>query len=209
VLLFAAGCHGKATAPATLLDGSPVEAPAVALEDVSGAVILTTLRVVSAGAMRSGSPAARCLGGPARGARQVGRIVERTGVDSQTITVRDPLGVTACDATRAGGRGWCGSSFGRLYGGRLRDPRLDIGGCTTRTRVPVAFAWVEPDPKAKYVVVAEEGFTEVYEPAAGLPIRLSTRDLSADAVGASFAVTEHDAGGRLLRRFELDAVPAG
>jgi hypothetical protein len=139
-------------------------------------------------------------------------VVARTGVDGKTVTVRTFSGLIACDTTRRGRNEsgpWCGSSFGRLYDGRLRDPRLDIGPCTTRDGTPVAFAWIEPDPRVRYLAVADSGYVEVYEVAAGLPTRISTRNVRADAAGASFEVTEHDARGALLRRLELDAVPAG
>jgi hypothetical protein len=149
-----------------------------------------------------------CLRGPARGTRPRGSIVERTGVDGESVTIRDSAGVTACDSVRSGSARWCGSSFGRLYGDHLRDPRLDIGGCTRRGDTSIAFAWVEPDHGARYIAVEGDGYAEVYQPAAGLPVRISTRDVS-DGTGATFHVTEHDARGGLLRRFELQVVPAG
>jgi hypothetical protein len=136
-----------------------------------------------------------------------GSIVERVGVDGRSTTLRDAAGVTACDGTDSGGR-WRGSSFGRLYGGRLRDPRLDIGSCL-RAGTPVAFAWIDPGPETTYIAVAQPGYAEVYEVVGRLPIRVTTRDVRRDFSAASFRFTEHDAQGRLLRRVELEAVPAG
>jgi hypothetical protein len=97
-----------------------------------------------------------------------------------------------------------------LYEGHLRDPRLDIGGCNTADGRPVASAWVEPAPGARYVVVEQPGFAEVYEVAATMPVRISTiSGLNEAPLGASFRVSEHDAQGRLLRSYELEAFPAG
>ena len=208
VLLLSTGCNGKPSAPRTLADGSAAEPPPVALEDVSAPVVVTAYRVVSAQAIGKGSSTASCLRGHARGFRPKGWIVERTGVDGETVTIRDPAGVIACDSAKAGPSRWCGSSFGRLYGGDLRDPRLDIGACTSH-EAPIAFAWVEPDPGARYVTVVNGSYDEVYPTSAGLPVRVSTRDVARDGAGATFRASEHDARGMLLRRFELHAVPAG
>jgi hypothetical protein len=136
-----------------------------------------------------------------------GGIAVRIGVDGESVTMRDRAGVTACDGTGAPAA-WCGSSFGRLYLGRLRDPRLDIGGCL-HAGAPIAFAWIDPGPGTRYVAVVQPGYAEVYEAAGGLPVRVTTRDVRADSSGASFQFTEHDARGRLLRRAQVDAVPAG
>lgn len=206
-LLLVGGCNGKSSAP-LLLDGSRPRKPAVALEAVQGPAVMTRVHEVPASAIEHGSPALSCLRGPARGARARGVVVERTGVDGETVTLRDAAGVTACDSVRRGAPRWCGSSFGRLYAGRLRDPRLDIGGCRAGGH-GIAFAWIEPDADARYIGVEANGYVEVYEPAGGLPVRVSTRDVSGDGARATFHLREHDARGRLLRRVELHAVPAG
>jgi hypothetical protein len=133
-------------------------------------------------------------------------------VDSETVTLRDPAGLSGCDnspGSREEDRRWCGSSFGRLYGGRLRDPRLDIAGCRTADGAPLGLAWIEPGADARYVVVARGGYAEVYEPAGALPVRIATTDVHVEGSRASFAISEHDSEGRLLRRYTLDAFPAG
>ena len=111
--------------------------------------------------------------------------------------------------TPAGRSGWCGSSFGRLYGGHLRDARLDIAGCSGKNGMPIAFAWIEPIAHARYVVVSGPHWSEAYMTAAALPVRISTTDVEADLAGARFHVTEFDDRGRLLRRLDLEAMPAG
>jgi hypothetical protein len=151
-------------------------------------------------------------GGPFGNARPLGHAVERVGLDGESVTFRDSVGLGACDrttATQTGGSGWCGSSFGRLYGGHLRDARLDIAGCRGKDGAPIAFAWIEPIAHARYVVVAEPHGSEVYMTAASLPVRVSTSDVAADLTRARFHVTEHDDRGGLLRRLDLVSMPAG
>ncbi len=63
---------------------------------------------------------------------------------------------------------------GRLDNGVLNDPRLDL--CTNTDDELTAFAWVEPQPDAKWVVVSDAGNREVYEVAESLPVRVTTTD---------------------------------
>jgi hypothetical protein len=194
------------------MDGSVAEPLPIDLEGVSGPGVLTRVRVVRVGAVRAGSLAADCLRGPARDARPAGHIVERIGVDSETVTLRDPSSLSGCDnspGVREENRRWCGSSFGRLYGGRLRDPRVDIAGCRTADGTPLGLAWIEPGRDARYVVIGHTGYAEVYAVAGALPVRIATIDVHVEGSRASFAISEHDSQGRLLRRYELDAFPAG
>ncbi len=194
------------------MDGSVAEVLPIDLEGISTPAVLTRVRLVRVRAVRAGSLAADCLRGPAHEARPVGPIVERIGVDSETVTLRDPTGLSGCDnspGSREEDRRWCGNSFGRLYGGRLRDPRLDIAGCRTADARPLGLAWIEPGRDAGYVVVARDGYAEVYEVAGGLAVRIATTDVHVEGSRASFAISEHDSQGRLLHRYELDAFPAG
>lgn len=204
-VLSAAACEHGPSPPDVLANGSPVPRRPVELQGVSGQVVPTEVRVVRSTEIRRGSGVARCLRGFARGVDPRGGIVVRIGVDGESVTMRDTAGVTACDGARAV---WCGSSFGRLYRGRLRDPRLDIGSCR-RAGTRIAFAWIDPGPGTRYVAVVQPGYVEMYEVAGGLPVRVTTREVRADSSGASFRFTEHDARGRLLRRAQVDAVPAG
>ncbi len=92
----------------------------------------------------------------------------------------------------------------------MRDPRLNIGGCSTEEEEPIAFIWVELAPHARYVAVEQPGFAEVYEAAEGLPIRIATTTgFASDPLGVTINVTEHGPTGSLLRSRRLNAVPAG
>ena len=137
----------------------------------------------------------------------------RIGVSSETVTFRERSAVAGCDTSRNAARDrerWCGGSFGRLFGGHLRDPRLDIADCRTPNGDPIAFAWIEPRRGAEYVVVGQPGFAEVYPVVRGLPVRVATTSgIEYDPIGAAFEVSEHDGAGRVLRAYRLTASPAG
>jgi hypothetical protein len=138
-------------------------------------------------------------------------IVERTGVEGSSVTFRSDAGLHACDrqGRREAGR-LCGTSFGVLKRGHLDDPRLDVAGCMTTSGDPLGFAWIATSPRTRYVAVMQDGYAEVYEPAGGLPIRIATATgIEIAGSRATFSLSEHDARGRMLRRYELDAVPAG
>jgi hypothetical protein len=211
--LLAVGCSNDERAPETLMDGSGASPPGIALEGVDSPAVLTRARAIRLTSVIPGSLAAECLRGPARDARPTGPIVERVGVLGETVTLEDASGLYGCDNSagqREGHRRWCGSSFGRLYAGHLRDPRLDIAGCRTADGKPIGFAWVEPSRDARYVVVHETGFVEVYETAGALPVRISTlRGVEVEGSQARFRLSEHDAAGHVLREYELQAIPAG
>jgi hypothetical protein len=140
------------------------------------------------------------------------RVLERVGVMTESVTIRAGSNLYACDNSqgpRERNRRWCGTSFGRLYDGRLRDPRLDVL-CTTADGSPVVFVWVEPSRRSRYVVVRQQGFAEVYAATGGLPIRLATTEgVSIETSRASIGVSEHDVRGRLIRRYVLEALVAG
>ena len=143
----------------------------------------------------------------------MGRLVERVGAHGASVTLRDASGLYGCDDSlgrREEDRRWCGGSFGRLYGGHLRDPRLDIAGCSTADGLAMGFAWVQATRGVRYIVVEQPGYAEVYEVAAGLPVRISTTTgVHVEGSRASFDISEHDERGRLVRRYRLEAVPAG
>lgn len=210
--LALAGCGGGDSLPKTLMDGSPVSAPPVELEDVAGDAVLTKAVVVDVDAIERGSRTDECVRRPTSDVRGARLIVERVGVSGESVTLRDASGLHACDDSpgpREGNRRWCGSAFGHLYGGHLRDPRLDIG-CRTADGSPMGFAWVEPGPDARYVAVEQPGYVEVYELAGNLPVRIATTsDVRVEDSSARFRLSEHDAAGRLLRRYVLEARVAG
>lgn len=207
------GCGRHDSTPEVLMDGSKAGEPSLELEDLSGQAVMTHVRTLDAGKVTHGSRVASCLRGPARGARPQGQVVERIGVTGESVTLRDAAGLHACDNSRGPREGhsrWCGSAFGRLDGGHLRDPRLDIAGCRAADGDVMAFAWVVTGPKARYLVVAQPGYSEVYRAVAGLPVRVSTvSGLRSEPLGATFDVSEHDRVGALLRRYRLEAYPAG
>lgn len=207
-----ASCSGDSRPPESLLDGSPVGTPPIELEGVVEPAVATKFRIISGSALESDPRVATCVRGRIR-IEPVGVVVERVGVASETVTYRADAELHGCDnsaGSREGDRRWCGSSTGRLYGGRLRDPRLDIVGCESASGERMGFAWIEPARDTRYVAVEQPGYTEVYETAGGLAVRVATTtDIDLERSGARFRVSEHDAEGRLLKRYVLDAVVAG
>lgn len=212
VVVLLTACDADRSAPHVLMDGSDALAPGVELEGISGRVVLTKVKIVRVGEVRAGSLAADCLRGPARGARPTGRLIERIGAASMTVTLRDASGLHACDDSpgrREADRRWCGAVFGRLYGGRLRDPRLSIS-CKTLDGKLMGFVWVEPDPGARFIAVRQPNFVEVYRTTVGLPVRVSTTvDVNAESSRASLDLSEHDERGRLVLRYRLEAAVSG
>jgi hypothetical protein len=194
--------------PHALLDGTPAPVVQVALEGVGGPAILTKAVVErrSAGRPRS------CLqewpsGDPSP------RSVVRVSVHGTSVTFRDRSGraVFGCDGAgpREPGRRWCGGAYGTLRQGRLVDPRLDLL-CSSADGARVAFAWIQPDPRSRYVVVRQDGFVEAYEVVGDLPVRVATATgIDAAAASASLEVSEHRADGTFVRRSSVVARVAG
>jgi hypothetical protein len=140
------------------------------------------------------------------------QVVARVGATSETLTFRDGHDLRACDRARqavaeVGGR-WCGVSAGRLDGGRLRDPRLDL--CQDRKgRLVAAFGWIEPFGAARWIVVDQSGYKELYRVAGGLPVRVATvRNIDPDTSSAVFVYGQYTADGQLLSRSTLQAAVA-
>jgi hypothetical protein len=140
--------------------------------------------------------------------------VVRVGTLGESVTFRDASGqfVLGCDNTegeRESGRRWCGGAFGTLHGGRLLDPRLDLL-CVDAEGAPLAFAWVEPAPGTRFVVVDQNGYAEAYEVAGSLPVRVASKErVDLATSSAILEITEHDREGTLLRRYSVDARVAG
>jgi hypothetical protein len=208
------GCAREPAHPTRLVDGSPVRVSTIDFEDARSPVLLAKLGAVRAGRLASGSRASSCLrAGWSEGA--AGDVVHRVGVDGESVTFLAASGgaVMACDGAAqspTSTRAWCGHAYGRLTGGRLHDPRLDLGGCATGSGTPVAFLWVEPERRTRYVVVERRGFSEAYATSSGLPVRVSaTENIDVTRSAAIVEVSEHDAVGRRLRAYELEARVAG
>ena len=70
-------------------------------------------------------------------------------------------------------------------------------------------AWYTEELRRELRRRVSEADAEAYEVAGGLPVRISTHDVQVGESRATFRISEHDGRGRLLRRFELTAVPAG
>jgi hypothetical protein len=74
---------------------------------------------------------------------------------------------------------------------------LDV--CTDRRARPViAFGWINPVRRAKWIVVDQPGYREVYPVAAHLPVRVSTVSGLERRGGAVFRTAQYDAAGVLL-----------
>jgi len=212
---FLAGCaRGDDRAPPRLMDGSrPVELP-IELEGVSRPAVLTASDVTDVVAVEPSSRAEACLRKWGAEFTPAGPLVERVGVSAESITFGDRAGlwVLGCNDSpgpREGDRPWCGGAVGQLRGGRLHDPRIDIG-CLSRDGNRVGFAWVEPARGTRYVVVKQPGYAEVYEVAGGLPIRVATTSgVRIEGSRAVFDLSEHDAEGKLIRRYRLEGGVAG
>lgn len=214
IVFPAVACSGDEQTPSRLLDGSPARALPVELEGLIASPVLTDVRIVRVGEIEPDSTSASCLQRD-WDAEPAGQMVERTGVSSETVTFRNGSGhgLYGCDNSagpREEDRRWCGGAFGRLYSGHLRDPRLDMGGCTTENREPVGFVWIKPSRDSHYVAVEQPGFAEVYRVAGGLPVRVATTSgIEIAGSRATFDLSEHDARGRLLRKYRLEAAVAG
>ncbi len=213
--MLVAACDGNDDgAPTTLMNGAKAAELPVDLEGVENPAVLTSVTVRRVDEIEGASAVATCL-------QQdwddlpYGPIVMRVGVSGESVTFRNRSrrGLYGCDnsqGAREEDRRWCGGAFGQLYGGHLRDPRLDMGACTTREGGLLGFAWIEPGPGAKYVVVQQPGYAEVYEVGGGLPVRVTTTsDVEIERSRATFELSEHDANGRAIRRYRVDARVAG
>jgi hypothetical protein len=208
----AAGCSGDDSAPSRLLDGSELPKLPVELEDVSKPVVLTTARVLDPDRVEPGTPVAWCVRSRAP-AEPAAPLVHRVGVASETLTFRDRSGrrLQGCDDSIGSNEEdrWCGGASGTLFDGELRDPRLSMAACTTSGGDRLAFVWVEPTRATRYLVVDQPGYAEAYVTAGGLPIRIATTSGIVEEGYATFDLSEHDADGRLLREYRLDAAVAG
>jgi hypothetical protein len=205
LLSVAAACSNGGGRPEHLLDGRP----APAFRPVRDSVISAT-RVLDR------FDAQDCLTGIDRESVAANAVaVERVGVDGRSITFasRDGDLVYACDGgiDPAGERAlpWCGAVVGRRERGRLLDPRLDVV-CVDRQHRAIAYAFVEPVARASWVGVQQDGYVELYEVVAGLPVRVETsRGVDLQSARAAFELVQYDPEGRELVRETLEAAVAG
>jgi len=205
------GGHGSPQ----LLDGrEPPPLPA-ALADLDGAAMtIVEVRAVSGGGDRRGRSCERRV----EQAKSRSPIVERMAPVGASITFRaESGGVVACDEIAGtlsasnnpeSSTPWCGGSYGRLYDGVLRDPRLDL--CWPADGGPLtAFAWINPRPGVRWIVIRDGETRHVYEVAAGLPVRVARKLKATVAESASFDVEEYASDGTRLRSYTLDTKVAG
>jgi hypothetical protein len=208
LLLAVTGCDDE-TRPDRLLHGQA----AAEFRPVEGSVVSQT-RVLRAGFL--GRRFRLCVGSNGRARFPADTIVvERVGVFAESLTFLDPSGryVHACDGgvDPAGERRgpWCGGSVGLLFEGELLDPRLDIL-CRDRQGRELAYAWVEPVAGSHWIGVDQGSYTELYEAAADLPVRIaSTRRIDRESSRATFEVIHYDVRGRELLKGEVEAAVAG
>jgi hypothetical protein len=207
------GCGGGDDPP-QLVDGSPAAGLPAAIENLDEGV-MTSTRVIPPGELNKGRFTA--CGQPPVPSNAV--FVERVGVRGSSWTfVGRGRSLHACDAVPEPSTAkepdrpydgiWCGAASGRLDAGVLNDPRLDL--CEDTDGELTAFAWVEPEPETRWVVVADAGQREVYEVAESLPVRVTTTDgVQAESSRASFDVEEYAADGTKLREYVLETAVAG
>jgi hypothetical protein len=202
--VLAAGC-GHGGRPARLLDGRP----AAHFRPVPHSV-------VAAARVLERADVDDCLSGADRATVPADTlVVERIGVDSRSLTFanREQTRVYACDGgiDAAGERAppWCAAVFGELVDGRLLDPRLDVV-CRDRARRPLAYAFVDPVAGAHWIGLRQQGYVELYEVLAGLPVRVAgTRGVDVEDARATLEVAQYDAEGHELVHGTLEAAVAG
>jgi len=202
VAVAAASCGHGSGRPARLLDGRP----AAEFAPVPGSV-------VAAGRVLQLSALADCL--PLSERANVPPdtpVVERVGVSDRSLTFASRTRVYACDGgiDPAGERPvWCGAVFGELEAGRPADPRLDVL-CVDSAYEPLAYAFVDPVPGARWIGVRQDGYVELYEVLGGLPVRIaSTRGIDLENARATFSLTQYDAEGGELVRGDMETAVAG
>jgi hypothetical protein len=208
-----AGCGGGAS-PAKLADGSsPRQVPAV-LRNLGRPIVMTRVRIVLPRELDRPFLSS-CLNEhvPATLAAAE-RIVWRAGVDAESVTFRGrPAGwIRGCDSSagpaESGGR-WCGGPIGRLRpDGRLYDPRLDIG-CLDANGDQIGAAWIDPLRRTRYLAVGHHGYSEVYETAGGLPVRVTTSEVHVEGSSATFRVEQYTAEGKRLSQDTIRVAVAG
>jgi hypothetical protein len=82
--------------------------------------------------------------------------------------------------------------------------------CQPRGRRPVAFIWVTPRRRTRWIGILAGRRTLLYRVAARLPVRVSTdRNVRIRGSSATFFVRHYDGGGRLRLRQTIAAHVAG
>jgi hypothetical protein len=213
LLGLAGGCGGSGVdAPAHLSDGSVPPTVPAELAGVDGAVVAGTRLLRGLDLERE--PYVACLKDVPGGSPAVA--VERVTADGRTLTfaTADRRTLIACDgAPRAEEpRGpWCGEASGRWeVGGRVNDGRLGMTNCLSAGRKTVAYVFVNPAPRARWLVVDHDHFREIYDASDPYPVRISTTDgIDEDTSSLKVRVRSYDAAGKEVGAETLHAVVAG
>ena len=213
LLAVAGGCGGSGLdAPDRLSDGSVPAAGPAELGGIDGAVMVGT-RVVR-GLDLEDEPYVDCLKNIPGGAPAVA--VERVTAEARTLTfaTADRRNLIACDGAPHAlePRGpWCGGGSGHWeIGGKINDGRLGMTNCLSADRKTVAFVFVNPAPRARWLVVDHDHFREIYDASDPYPIRISTTDgIDTDTSSLKVRVRSYDAEGKELSDETLHPVVAG
>jgi hypothetical protein len=172
--------------------------------------VATSVQVRRASGLASALRA--CRGRGPREWRSETAVVDRRSGRRRSLTFRGADGsfLAGCDSigVPVEGRPWCAAPIGTLFRGRLRDPRLTF--CRPRGGRPVAFIWVSPARRSRWIGVRQGRRTELYRVAGNLPVRVSAdRDVRIVGSSATFHVREYDGRGRLLQRHTVVAHVSG
>jgi hypothetical protein len=192
---------------ATLVDGTPAPRIPKLLKALGTDLVMTKVQVGTVSSMRPLMPGCPQVASAA-GNRPV---VERIGVSGRSVTfLVTRTEIAGCDrnphARRFTGP-WCGLAAWGYAGGRVVDPRLSI--CYRDRGMPLAaFGWINPVRLARWIVVDQPGYREVYPVAAGLPVRVSTVSGLERSGGAVFRTAQYDEHGVLLVRRKVVAAIA-
>jgi hypothetical protein len=182
-----------------------------ALSGIGGGVLAGT-RIVR-GPDLDEKPYVDCLADVRRGAPPVA--VERVTAEGRTFTFVTPdrRTVVACDGAPNAlePRGtWCSGGVGRWQLGRVPDSRLSMTNCLTAEGETLAFAFANPAPRARWLVVDHDHFREIYDASDPYPVRISTADgIHVKGSSLTVRVRSYDADGTELADETLDARVAG
>jgi hypothetical protein len=208
---LALGCGADRTREEarTLLDGSPAPALPAALARAGVRGRLSLLQLLRAEALPADDRG--CVSGFRTEFRLPPgtAVVRRVGTHTESLTFIDAAKrvVLGCDRTDTDVLEWCGRSVGRLFDGRLRDPRVDIGCRTARGRI--AFGWLRPAPRTRWVVAGDGDDADIEIVAAGYPVRVSSARVDVETSSASFSIVEYDVNGAEVRRYTLRSGVSG
>jgi hypothetical protein len=140
-------------------------------------------------------------------------VVERVGVGGESLTVKDSRVPSLLTCGTSFGPPlrhdrWCARGGWRASSQGVGDPRL--GFCTGREGRTVAYAWLNPASGARWLVVDQPGFKEVYRVVLGLPVRVTTIAWPRRADGGvTLSYAQYGADGRELDRRSVVAYVAG